>query len=256
MRLKVSLRATPGSQIDHNYSYHLSSAIYRAIERADSSLSLELHLPNVPKFFTFSKLMIPEKRIEKDKITIESEEVHFFFSTLRDEIAEKLVEGLLMKPEIKIGKAKFTLSQIEVLKEKKIGSKEKFVTLSPIYVSKAENGKAIDLYPIQKEFYEVLKQNLVKKFTTFYKKNPESEELEIEPVSFKPKRMLVKNTWHRCSEMVFEARGDPELLEVGYKAGFGSKNSMGFGMVRAEELKKVNKEVVESNNEVWGMSCD
>ena len=105
MRLKVSLRATPGSQIDHNYSYHLSSAIYRAIERADSSLSLELHLPNVPKFFTF------------------------------------------MKPEIKIGK-EFTLSQIEVLKEKKIGSKEKFVTLSPIYVSKAENRKAIDLYPV------------------------------------------------------------------------------------------------------------
>jgi CRISPR-associated endoribonuclease Cas6 len=32
--------------------------------------------------------------------------------------------------------------------------------------------------------------------------------------------------------MVFRARGDPKLIEIGYKAGFGSKNSMGFGMVK------------------------
>ncbi|MEM4509071.1 MAG: CRISPR-associated endoribonuclease Cas6, partial [Archaeoglobaceae archaeon] len=116
--------------------------------------------------------------------------------------------------------------------EKKITDKEKFVTLSPINVSKAENGKAVDLYPTQREFYEVLKQNLIKKYVLLHGKEPESREVEFKPISFKPKRIKIKDTWHRCVEMVFEAKGNPELLEIGYKAGFGAKNSMGFGMVK------------------------
>ncbi|MCS7119377.1 MAG: CRISPR-associated endoribonuclease Cas6 [Archaeoglobaceae archaeon] len=234
MRLKIDFKSNPNISIDLNYSHHLSSAIYRAIERADSTLSLKLHLPNVPKFFTFSKLMIPKKRIEGEKIIIESETVYFFFSTPKNELAQKLVEGLFLKPEIKIGPSKFILSQIEVLEEKKIGEKEKFVTLSPINASKVDpnTGKAIDLYPTEKEFYDVLKQNLVKKYKILYKKEPESDGLEFEPLSFKPKRIRIKNTWHRCVEMVFKAEGNPELLEIGYKAGFGAKNSMGFGMVK------------------------
>ncbi|MEM4541521.1 MAG: CRISPR-associated endoribonuclease Cas6, partial [Archaeoglobaceae archaeon] len=85
MRLKLSFRIPSPSPINVNYSYHLASAIYRAIERAEPKLSMELHLPNVPKFFTFSKLMIPKKRIEGDKIIAESEEVHLFFSSIRNE---------------------------------------------------------------------------------------------------------------------------------------------------------------------------
>jgi len=30
----------------------------------------------------------------------------------------------------------------------------------------------------------------------------------------------------------FEVSGSPELIEVGYEAGFGEKGSMGFGMVK------------------------
>ncbi|MCS7121796.1 MAG: CRISPR-associated endoribonuclease Cas6 [Archaeoglobaceae archaeon] len=234
MRLKISLRSTPPAVIDVNYSYHLSSAIYKAIERASPRTSIDLHFPNVPKFFTFSKLMIPEMKIEADKIIVESETVHFFFSTPKNELAQKLVEGLFLKPEIKIGPSKFILSQVEVLEEKKISEKEKFVTLSPINVSKVDQKtkKAVDLYPTQKEFYDVLKQNLVKKYCLFYNKEPECNWLEFEPIVFKPKRIKIKNTWHRCVEMVFKAEGNPELLEIGYKAGFGAKNSMGFGMVK------------------------
>jgi len=51
-------------------------------------------------------------------------------------------------------------------------------------------------------------------------------------LNVKAKRIKLKDTFHRCSEMVFIAEGSRELLEVGYRAGFGSKNSMGFGMVK------------------------
>jgi len=35
-----------------------------------------------------------------------------------------------------------------------------------------------------------------------------------------------------CVEMGFETKESRELLEMGYKAGFGERNSMGFGMVK------------------------
>ncbi|RLI80862.1 CRISPR-associated endoribonuclease Cas6, partial [Archaeoglobales archaeon] len=38
----------------------------------------------------------------------------------------------------------------------------------------------------------------------------------------------------------FEAEGSRELLEVGYKAGFGERNSMGFGMVKAVDSKSIS----------------
>ncbi|MEG9194757.1 MAG: CRISPR-associated endoribonuclease Cas6 [Archaeoglobales archaeon] len=234
MRLKVVLGCRAGTSLPLNVSYHLASAIYRAIERADARLSLELHVPNRPKFFTFSKLFVPKKnfRIDGEKLIIEDEEVHFFFSSLRDELAAMLVEGLLRRPEMRIAGSDFSVLGIEVLEEKEIGREERFVTLSPVYATKAVNGKALDLYPTQKEFYEVLLRNLIRKYAIFYGKQPENPKLKFKIESFKPKRIQIKDTWHRCCEMTFEAEGNPELLELGYKAGFGGKNSMGFGMVK------------------------
>ena len=239
MRLRVNLSPLERTfVIDLNHHYHLASAIYRAIERADPSLSLELHRPGIPKLFTFSRLMIPGRRfrIEGEKMVVYGDSAHFFFSTMRNEIAEKLVEGLLSKPEIEISGAKFLVSEVRVMREKKIGRRERFVTLSPINVSRYAggngNGKVIDLYPKDAEFYEIIRQNLVKKYIAHYRRTPENVDLEIKPLSVKAKRVRIKDTYHRCVEMVFEAEGSKELLEVGYQAGFGAKNSMGLGMVK------------------------
>ena len=238
MRLRVTLDSVGENTLDLNYSYHLASLIYRSIERADQSLSLSLHKPRVFKFFTFSKLM-PSKgrfRIEGDRMIIDNS-VHFFFSTMKREIGAKLVEGLLTKPEVKIGDAEFVVSEIKVMREDEIGEKEKFVTLSPINVTTAEesgNGRLriVDLYPDNPRFYENLRRNLVRKYETFYGKQPDNSDLRLKVLSTKKKRIRIKNTFHRCVEMVFEAGGSKELLEVGYKAGFGERNSMGFGMVK------------------------
>jgi CRISPR-associated endoribonuclease Cas6 len=222
--------------LDINYPYKIASLIYRAIERANPSLSLELHKPNRFKFFTFSRLEIPGRKFKIDgKRLIIYSRAKLYFSTLNPEIGVSLVDGLLSKPEIKIGGAEFVVSEIKVMKEKEIGKKEIFSTLSPISVTTVEdNGRKriVDLYPDSKKFYDNLRQNLVKKYREFYGKEPESCELRIRVRNVKAKRIKIKNTFHRCVEMVFVAEGSRELMEVGYKAGFGERNSMGFGMVK------------------------
>ena len=218
-----------------NHTYQLASTIYRAIERADPSLSIELHKPDVPKFFTFSKLYIPKRkfRIEGERMISECDEAYFFFSTLREDIAVKLVEGLLSKPEIRICGVDFAVSEISVMPEKEIREREKFVTLSPIYasISVGENGrrKTVDLYPRDKRFYEVILKNLIKKYVLFYKKTPDDTDLHLKPLNVKAKRIRLKNTFHRCSEMVFLAEGSRELLDVDTRRGSGARTQWGSG---------------------------
>lgn len=239
MRLRIGLTACSDAvYIDFNHSYHLASMIYRAVERSDPELSLELHTPSTFKFFTFSRLMVEGRMFKKEgeRMKLLNPNVYFFFSTMQNRIGTALVEGLLEKPEVKIEKTNFVVSEIKVMKEREMGKREKFVTLSPINVTTVkEDGwkRVVDLYPDNPKFYENLRKNLIKKYVAFYGSNPKNDELRVKVVSSKPVRVQLKNTFHRASLMVFEAEGSKELLEVGYKAGFGERNSMGFGMVKA-----------------------
>jgi len=184
--------------------------------------------------------MAKERKIIGDKLEVKGN-VYFEFSSPKKNIVVALVNGLLEKGEVEIADAEFILSSIEVLKEKEIKGNETFATLSPISVTtaKKEDGglKIVDLYPDEPKFYENLRNNLIKKYRLLYGKEPENEELDIKVIKAKPKRIKIKNTYHRCVEMVFKARGSRELLEMGYKAGFGERNSMGFGMVKVANGK-------------------
>ncbi len=233
MRIRIELEGMESTVIDINYSYHIASLIYRCIQRSDPTLSLELHKPGM-KLWTFSKLIVPKRRFKilGEKMIIESDTVHLYFSTPKNEVATAFVEGLLINPEVRIGSAEFLVSEVRVVKEREIGRKAKFVTLSPISVTTVREGRTVDLYPNDPKFYENLRKNLIKKYIILYGKEPPDCKLEVKALKVKPKKIRVKNTHHRCVEMVFNAEGSRELLEIGYKAGFGERNSMGFGMVK------------------------
>ncbi|WP_457549259.1 CRISPR-associated endoribonuclease Cas6 [Archaeoglobus sp.] len=233
MRLRVEFDVVD-NVLDVNYNYHVASFIYRCIQRAKPELSLNMHMQNGFKFFTFSRLIVPNRRFEivDGKFIIKDNRVFLYFSTPKLEIAESFVDGLFKKPEVEICNAKFVVSCVKVLKEREIGSRVRFATLSPISVTTVRDGRIYDLYPNDVKFYENLKSNLIKKFIALHGKTPNNCELRIKPLNVKPKRIRVKNTFHRCVDMIFDAEGSKELLEVGYKAGFGERNSMGFGMVK------------------------
>jgi len=233
MRIKIEFELQDITTININYSYYIASLIYRCIQLSDPALSLELHKPGI-KLWTFSRLIVPNRKfkIVKDEMIIESDKVYLYFSTPKSDIATAFIEGLIKKDEIKICNAKFDLSKIEVVKERKIGNKAKFVTLSPISVTTVRDGKTYDLYPNEPKFYENLKNNLIKKYKVLYGKEPSNYQLEIRPLKVKPKRIKIKDTFHRCVDMVFKAEGCEDLLKIGYQAGFGERNSMGFGMVK------------------------
>ncbi len=230
MRVKISLNVVKNPSISFNYNYHLASMIYKKIATADENLAFELHVSKNPKLFTFSMLEIKKRKITKNGIKILSENVDFLFSSPNVEIVKAFIEGLIQEPEVKIEKMLCVVDKIEILKKPDFTGK--FRTLSPIYVSTVnDEGKRWDLLPSEEKFYENLRKNLIKKYELFYGEEPREKDLIVKPFYIRTKRLKILNTYRIASFMRFEAEGSRELIELGYEAGFGEKNSMGFGMV-------------------------
>ena len=232
MRIKVSLNGR--GLIPFNYNLALAGAVYGPIKRVDIDLASKIHSSTDYKYFTFSLLQIPEREISSQGIYVVDGCYFLVSSPIRD-IVTCFVEGILEHPEVRIGPVHFDVESVEVLKMPKFNGNVTFSTVSPIIVRTAQKDddrlRIIDLYPTDAKFYENLKSNLIKKYKDL--RNEEKDEISFSaPFSTKFMRIQIKDTYHRASLMKFEAEGDGELLKLGYEAGFGEKNSMGFGMVR------------------------
>jgi CRISPR-associated endoribonuclease Cas6 len=235
MRVKISL--TGKGQIPFNYNLALAGAVYGNVKRVDTNLAYRIHSNTDYKFFTFSLLQIPKRKISSRGIYVEDGAYFLVSSPLRD-IISCFVEGILERPRVRVGKVQFDVEQVEVLRMPEFNGVTTFSTVSPIIVRTAEEEnrhlRIVDLYPTDAKFYENLKNNLVKKCKKLC--NEDREDISFsKPFSTKFMRIQIRNTFHRASLMVFEARGDSELLRLGYETGFGEKNSMGFGMVKVTE---------------------
>jgi CRISPR-associated endoribonuclease Cas6 len=102
------------------------------------------------------------------------------------------------------------------------------------------DSKCYYLRPWEEGFSEAIKNNLIKKYRLIYGKdiNDAHFEIKIDPVYMNKRAgKIIKNINFKDTNIIgfmapFEVRGSPELIEVGYEAGFGEKGSMGFGMVK------------------------
>ncbi len=167
---------------------------------------------------------------------------YFYFSTAVPEIAEAFITGLLKSPEVELWGERFVVEEVKALAEPEKLSGRKFVTLSPIAVTtkRVQLGKlrSYDLGPDEPEFYGLIRENLREKYVHIFGSSP-PEEFEMKVLNAKPKRFEVKPgifqvAWH----LVFRAWGDEDLLKAGYLAGFGEKNSIGFGMVKVDGRRR------------------
>ncbi|MBC7094503.1 CRISPR-associated endoribonuclease Cas6 [Thermococcus sp.] len=230
-------------KVPYNHQHYLQGLIYHRIRGVNPDLSLALHRPKVPKLFTFSLFMTENREaIPGAKYFLGKGKGFFYFSTPIAEIAEAFIGGLLQEPEVKLWEEKFYVEEVKALTEPSSYSGRTYSTLSPIAVTtlKPELGrlKQYDLSPMEDKFYENLRENLKEKYVLLYgKKSP--DDFEVKVFKARPKRFEVKlGIFRRAWHLVFKAYGDEELIKVGYQAGFGEKNSLGFGMVKVDKPER------------------
>ena len=171
MRLEIILKGKNNFKVPFNYNHILSAIIYNKI--ADLNFANELHSSKSFKFFTFSQIYIPKRRIVKDGIIAKDGVISFYISSPNDFLIKSLVDGFLEDSEISFQNQKLTIQKIEALKTPEFSSKSEFKTLAPIIVrtKKEIDGelKIWDLAPSDK-FFKSLENNLIKKFKKIVKK--------------------------------------------------------------------------------------
>lgn len=250
LRLKIRFKIEPGSTIDFNYQWYLTSMIYKALSLSAPDFSKQLHDSGYPhlagpifKFFTFSTLWAGRgaTRIVKDRLCFESDSLLWRFDTPVPVVASLFAEGLASMGEVRIGPLFAQVDEItdEAMPDFSNGVAS-FSCISPIVASVPDEKlghKYLD--PSISQFWEIVKRNLRRKWEVLYRK-PYSGEIEIHPdeeylatrntsklISLKG-RHLVKGHL-----VPFSIKASPQVIALGYSAGFGGRNSLGFGMVEA-----------------------
>ncbi len=232
-----------------NYQFELGSWFYRMLNNQDTALFACLaskgYVQNKEPFrnFVFSHLMVPDRKIETDRLIIQSERVSLIFSTIPDESLVAPVKELFQDNRFLLGdrisQVSFQLEKVEQLSEPVFTDKMTFRTLSPLHLTQKIPGRKNELFlsPESPEYSRLFYENLHNKHKILYGQehphDPFAGKFKLRsPVTQKGITMQSGTTGQSKLigyQLRFRLQADPELLRTGYYLGFGEKNYMGFG---------------------------
>jgi len=241
MRIKIIFEKPNGKIVlPIDYNKIIMGFIYKNI---DEDLAKFLHEQGFHyekrqfKLFTFSRIF-GEFRIKSKEQVIEfSQKAYLFISSPLQNFLQQFAEHLVKKGEMKIGRNKIFISEISVSPTPEFSPPITIKMLSPMVVystfTKKDGEKKTYYYtPAEREFRDLIKENLRKKYTALNKKNIDFD-FSIEPVRMdkrNEKVIIYKNTVIKGWMGKYKVDAPDEILKLGYDTGFGSKNSQGFGM--------------------------
>lgn len=247
MRIAVDLFSERQIILPWNYLDWLQGIFYRAMERGIPRMARQVHDEGFLgggkryKLATFS-LLYPE-RYQKTPEGLQTQGIiHWWVASPLEPLLEALALGLLDEREVRWGKDRVQVREVGVVLPPTFTETMTFSTLSPICASTGERDAAGHfqkrfLSPTEprgegNDFARVLGDNLRRKAQALWGEVPEGELRFAWVGEPKSKLMRVNHMEVRGWMMTFQVSGPPELIQLGYDAGFGERNAQGFGMVR------------------------
>lgn len=272
MRVKLTLSPVrPETIINLNYNYFLSGVVYRLIESSSPAYAQFLHDLGYPvdgslkrfKHFTFSRLFVPRRKIEGERLRIVQGPVEWQVSLFVEEALQHFVVGLFQKQEFWIERedCRFLVEQVETLPEPEWKRSMRFRMLSPVTISIPEerNGKLLPHYlrPDDPRLSEALRSNILNKYSSLYGRTSSFVDLQggLSDTAFTctlDQQFITDRGWpERVGKLItikqghdsetkvrgfmcpLTIEGNPELIRLAYESGLGEKGSLGFGMLEA-----------------------
>lgn len=251
MRYKLTLKLVDPLRnvLPVNYQYELGSWFFRMMNSQVSALFSCLVASGyaqeeVPfRNFVFSHLMVPDRKIEGDRLLIQSEQIGLIFSTIPDEALAPLVTAHFQGSRFLLGDRKsqvnFSVEKVQQLPEPEFTDKMTFKTLSPLHLTMKINGRKNELFlsPETSGYARFFFENLHQKFKLLngfdHPHDPLAGKFKLRsPVTQKGITIQTGNpaqTKLIGYQLRFRLQADPALLRAGYYLGFGEKNHLGFG---------------------------
>lgn len=254
MRFKLALIPNPsafGNALPKSYSYEISEGLHTAFENGKDIFRNWIKNNGLDeqasdfKRFCYSRLSNPESHPQRDRLLIGSESVELQISFFDELGTEQMMRDLFQDQKIVIGdflsKVEFKIGTIERLHTPKLEGAANFRTLSPLYLPiQREDGSWMSISPETQNFGNLLFRNLKEKHLALYGQPFDGDEIfsfQLLQASYSNSVIVNAGTKQetklRGFDTAFYFEADSRLLKIGYEAGFGENNHLGFGMVES-----------------------
>lgn len=249
MRVKLTLTSRKrAAQLPLDYQFALASLIYATLGDASADFAARLHDEGYKvekrtfKLFTFSRIRPERGRVIKDHLLLEEPRISFQLSSPVADFIEHFVTGLFQREVFNIAGVEFRLEGAETLPRPEFINRMSFRALSPVTETTREEGERHARYlNLTDDWSRIIQHNLIHKYRALHGRAPHDESLRwvwdqayVDEAEKRGRRLSVLTDIHgikvRGWLAPFTVEGSRELIEIGYEAGFGSRNSMGFGM--------------------------
>ncbi len=258
MRLKLLLKCVD-KYLTPNYNYPLSAAIYKMLKFGSPEFAEFLHDVGYVEKGKYYKLFCWALRLnrikpQRDIFKLESPLATLIISSpLVDKFLKNVVLGAFNAQKLEIVyegiRSTFEIQSIESLEEPVFAKNMKFKMLSPIVLSTRRSGNSkpyyYRFYDDINEINKILNNNLKNKYKLITKDDYKGDDILLQwdeqyikkAKSAKQLTSLIKiktngkpEIFIKGNRLPFTLSGAPELMKIGYEAGFGSHNSLGFGL--------------------------
>lgn len=229
MRVRIIMKPDRPVWLKKNVNEGITAFTYRAIRESDKRFGDMLHNQGYTlgyksfRYFTYSRLMYKHTSIDK---FLPDEKIEFQISSPIDDIIINFVKGAQRMGHIILYGHAIPLQEIARVKDDyKFNDGGLFKLISPAVMmvkSKAVEEAGMDKYIIN---------NLIEKYYTLNKKMPKSLHMAIRLMNNTKCSIIYKESNYTGYTGTIAMNESPELIQMAYQAGIGSKNGQGCGMI-------------------------
>ncbi len=244
MRIKINLLSQPFISIPIDYNYNIYITLRRILFDFLGAAKPKLFNRYKKTFpdFTFSQLMIPERKVELGFIEIISTYLSFYVSSSDDTFIQYLAKAVNYVSEFPVHNKIFKLKKIEVIEPPEFLPEMKFRMLSPLLLVKLKNNMAVFIRPEDCDLDEIFSSRLVEKYNTLSRANYSRRDIKIQLDQDYVERkknltrlLTIRNINYKTIFAPFSLRGAVDLIEFAYHNGIGEKTHFGLGMIEPVE---------------------
>lgn len=224
-----------------NYNHMVQAMIYNQLDKEVSEFLHEEGFrkeKRIYKLFTFSRLKGSYNLDRKNGQIKFNGPIKLIISSPYSDFSSSVGNSILSNRTIRLGSNELEVKELAVEREIVNNDEIKIETMSPITAYSTlfrKDGKKFTYYfnPQEKEFSEIISNNLKNKYKAFYMKEPPEEIVEVESID-KSKMSIINYKGFIIKGYMgkFYMRGPRELLQMGVEAGIGGKNSQGLGCIK------------------------
>ncbi len=239
MRVRIKL-ALKGKTIPINYKHYIQSLVYTMLGSDEKFKQLHNEGNRFEnrkfKMFTISDLFGEFKYLASTKEITFLSNAYFDLACMDEDIAIKVSEYLSMNQFVQIGKNIVEHNGYDNLKDFfPIKEKMTFSSISPVTCYEEDEKRTNYFSPNDEKFKNSIINNIKKKYAlTFDRECPLFLIPEI--IEKKSRLMHFKKSFIKAYDISITFENlDQAILNIILNTGIGSKNSMGFGMLKYEE---------------------